>query len=61
MVRIPGQFKFATDDVFLRKRGERLIIEPAASHPLLKVLAKLKSLDEDFLPIHDPLFDQAGC
>jgi antitoxin VapB len=53
-VRIPREFEFSTDDAILRKEGERLIIEPAPSPSLLKVLAKLKPLDEDFPYIHDP-------
>jgi antitoxin VapB len=53
-VRIPREFELPGEDAILRKEGERLIIEPAPFPSLLKVLSKLKPLDENFLPIHDP-------
>jgi antitoxin VapB len=52
-VRIPREFELPTEDAILRKEGERLIIEPSPSSSLLKVLAKLKPLDEDLPRIHD--------
>ena len=54
VVRIPREFELPGEDAILRKEGERLIIEPAPSPSLLKVLSRLQPLDENFLPIHDP-------
>ena len=53
-VRIPREFELPTEDAILRKEGERLILEPAPSGSLLKVLAKLKPLDEGIPRIDDP-------
>lgn len=53
-VRIPREFELPTEDAILRKEGQRLIIEPAPSISLLKVIAKLKPLDEDFPQVRDP-------
>ena len=56
-VRIPREFELPGEDAIMRKDGERLIIEPAAPKSLLKLLARLRSLDEDFPAIDDPLPD----
>jgi len=40
-------------DAIVRKEGNRLIVEPAAPHSLLAVLAGLKPLAEEFPPIEE--------
>jgi antitoxin VapB len=52
-VRIPREFELPGEDAIIRKEGERLIIEAAPPRSLLAVLARLKTLDEDFPPIED--------
>lgn len=47
-LRIPREFELPGNDAIVRKEGTRLIIEPAAPHSLLAVLATLQPLDEDF-------------
>lgn len=53
-VRIPREFELAGEDAVMRKEGERLIIEPVPPKSLLKLLATLRPLDEDFPEIADP-------
>lgn len=53
-VRIPREFELPGEDAVMRKEGNRLIIEPAPPKSLLKLLATMKKLDEDFPPIADP-------
>jgi antitoxin VapB len=53
-VRIPREFELPGEDAIMRKEGRKLIIEPAPPKSLLAVLAKLKSIDEDFPAISDP-------
>jgi len=50
-VRIPREFELPGEDAIMRKEGERLIIEPAQPKSLLKLLATLTPIDEDFPPI----------
>ena len=50
-LRIPRDFELPGSDAIVRKEGARLIVEPAAPHSLLAVLANLRALDEDFPPI----------
>jgi len=50
-LRIPHDLELPGRAATLRKEGSRLIVEPIAGPSLLEVLAKLKPLDEDFLPI----------
>jgi antitoxin VapB len=52
-VRIPREFEFPGEDVIMRKKGDRLIIEPAPPKSLLAVLATLVQLEEDFPRISD--------
>lgn len=52
-VRIPREFELPGQDAIMRKEGDRLIIEPAQPRSLLKLLATLEPLDEDFAPIED--------
>ncbi len=52
-VRIPREFELPGEEAILSKEGDRLIIEPAQPRSLLKVLAGLSPLDEEFPPVED--------
>jgi len=52
-VRIPREFELPGEDAIMRKKGNRLIIEPAPPRSLLTLLATLAPLSEDFAPIRD--------
>jgi len=52
-VRIPREFELRSEEVIMRKEGDRLIIEPAPPKSLLAVLATLRPLNEDFPPVGD--------
>ncbi len=56
-VRIPREFELPGEDAIMRKEGERLIIEPAPTGSLLRLLATMTPLDEDFPVKHDPAPD----
>jgi antitoxin VapB len=47
-VRIPRDLELPGREALLRRDGHRLILEPIAKPSLLRVLATLKPLDEDF-------------
>lgn len=48
-VRIPRDFEMSTKEAKLTKEGDRLILEPVfEASPLLDVLSKLPSLQDDF-------------
>lgn len=50
-VRIPADFEFVCERVWIRREGERLIIEPAPRKSLLEVLATMEPLKpEDQFP-----------
>jgi antitoxin VapB len=53
VVRIPRAFELPGGDAIMRKKGERLIIEPTPRKSLLAVLATLEPLDEEFPAIED--------
>lgn len=53
-VRIPREFELPGEDAILRKDGDRLILEPAPPASLLKRLATLQPIEDDFPPIDDP-------
>jgi antitoxin VapB len=50
-LRIPRDLELPGRVATLRKEGPRLVVEPVAAPSLLQLLAKLKPLDEDLLPI----------
>jgi antitoxin VapB len=54
-LRIPRDLELPGRTATLRKEGPRLIVEPLPAPSLLRVLAKLKPLDEEFPPISRPL------
>lgn len=47
-VRIPKDFELEGREAHIYKKGDQLIIEPAASRGLLEVLHELENLDEEF-------------
>jgi antitoxin VapB len=53
-VRIPREFELPGEDAIMRKEGDRLIIELAQPKSLLRLLATMTPLEEDFPPISDP-------
>lgn len=55
VLSIPQSFELSSDEVILRKEGERLVIEPAKRPSLLAFLATLSDLDEDFPNVDDGL------
>ena len=55
--RIPREFELPGEDAVMRKDGERLIIEPAAAGSLLRLLATMEPLEEEFPTISDPAPD----
>lgn len=50
-LRIPRDLELPGRAATLRKEGSRLVVEPVAGPSLLAVLARLKPIDEDVLPI----------
>ena len=50
-LRIPRDLELPGRVATLRKEGPRLVVEPVAAPSLLQLLATLKPLDEDVLPI----------
>jgi antitoxin VapB len=52
-VRIPRAFELPGADAIIRKEGDKLIVEPAATRSLLGVLVGLRPLEEDFPAIDD--------
>lgn len=55
VLNIPQSFELSSDEVILRKEGERLIVEPAKRPSLLAFLATLSDLDEDFPNVDEEL------
>ncbi|MGD0432815.1 MAG: AbrB/MazE/SpoVT family DNA-binding domain-containing protein [Acetobacteraceae bacterium] len=56
-VRIPREFELPGEDAIIRKEGDRLIIELAPAKSLLRLLATMAPLEEEFPPIPDPAPD----
>jgi antitoxin VapB len=54
-LNIPHAFEMPSNDVVIRRDGERLIIEPFKKRSLLELLATLEDIDEDFPNIDDGL------
>ena len=52
-VRIPREFEFPGNEAIMRREGKRLVIEPAPTRSLLRVLARLKPLKENIPPAED--------
>jgi len=54
-LNIPHAFEMPSNDVVIRKDGERLIIEPFKKRSLLELLATLPDIDEDFSNVDEGL------
>jgi antitoxin VapB len=54
-LNIPHAFEMPSNDVVIRKEGEKLIIEPFKKRSLLELLATLPDIDEDFPDIAEGL------
>ncbi len=54
-VRIPRDFEMPGDTAIMRKDGDRLIIEPAPPKSLLKLLAGLNPIEDEFADIEDSI------
>lgn len=52
-VRIPREFELPGEDAVMRREGTRLIIEPMPPDSLLRLLATLEPIAEDFGPIEE--------
>nr|VFJ49572.1 MAG: antitoxin VapB [Candidatus Kentron sp. DK]VFJ52182.1 MAG: antitoxin VapB [Candidatus Kentron sp. DK] len=52
-LRIPLDFMLPGDEAIIRKKGNRIIVEPVTRPSLLSILAALEPLDEDFPEIED--------
>ena len=47
-LRIPKEFELDGDKAIIRKEGDKLIIEPVKKDGLLKLLASLDQIDDEF-------------
>lgn len=54
-LNIPHAFEMSSNDVVIRRDGERLIIEPFKKRSLLELLATLEDINEDFPNIDESL------
>ena len=54
-VRIPVEFELPGDEAIMHRDGDRLVIEPVRKRGLIALLKTMKSLDEDFPEIDDPV------
>lgn len=59
-LRIPREFELPGENALMRKKGDRLIIEPASPKSLLAVLATLRPLEEKFPPIPELPIDSVA-
>ena len=55
-LNIPHAFEISSNDVVIRKEGEKLIIEPFKKKSLLELLATLPDIDEGLMPLDDIRF-----
>ncbi len=55
-LNIPHAFEMPSNDVVIRKEGERLIIEPFKKRSLLELLGTLPDINEDFPNVDEGLF-----
>ncbi len=54
-IRIPREFELEGDEAFIRKEGNRLIVEPVKKRGLLSILAGLKKIDETFPDVDEKI------
>ncbi len=54
-LNIPHAFEMPSNDVVIRRDGEKLIIEPFKKRSLLELLATLEDIDEDLPNVDEGL------
>lgn len=54
-LRIPKEFELDGDKAIIRKEGDKLIIEPVKKDGLLKLLASLDQIDDEFPDVDEKL------
>ena len=54
-VRIPVEFELPGDEAIMHRDGDRLVIEPTRKRGLVALLKAMKTLEEDFPEIDDPI------
>jgi antitoxin VapB len=54
-VRIPVEFELPGDVAIIHRDGDRLVIESVRKRDFIALLKTMKSLDEDFPEIDDPM------
>jgi len=59
VLNIPQEFELPSDEVMIRKDGNKLIIEPVQPLSLLALLATLSPIDEDFPDVDAELLPPA--
>ena len=52
-MRIPREFELPGREVFIRKEGRRLIVEPVEKGSLLELLKTLRPVEEELPPLPD--------
>lgn len=55
VLNIPREFSLSSDEVIIRKEGDKLIVEPNKRPSLLAYLSTLSDLDEDFPDVDEGL------
>jgi antitoxin VapB len=54
-VQIPVEFELPGDEAVMHRDGERLVIEPVRKRELVALLKSMKSIDERFPDVADPV------
>lgn len=54
-IRIPREFEVEGDEAWIRRDGDRLIIEPVRTGKLLALLASMEPIPEPFPDVDDNL------
>ena len=54
-LRIPKEFELDGEKAIIRKEGDKLIIEPVKKDGLLKLLASLEQIDDEFPDVDEEL------
>lgn len=54
-LRIPREFEIDSEEVILRKEGDKLIIEPIRKGGLLELLSTLEPINEEFPDVDENL------
>jgi antitoxin VapB len=54
-VRIPVEFELPGNEAIMHRDGDRLVIEPVRKRGLIALLKTMKSIEESFPEIDDPV------